>query len=70
MAVQQGKTTSSRRGMRRAHDALTKTNVAKDKQSGELHFRHHISPNGFYKNKKIVSFKQKKDAISTDSSST
>ena len=44
MAVQQNKKSPSRRGMRRAHDGLTKPGVAIEATTGELHLRHHISP--------------------------
>lgn len=54
MAVQQNKKSPSRRNMRRAHDALTNPALAVEPTTGENHLRHHISPNGFYRGKKIV----------------
>lgn len=54
MAVQQSKKSPSRRGMRRAHDALTIPNVAIEPTTGELHRRHHISPNGFYRGRQVI----------------
>lgn len=54
MAVQKSKKTRSRRGMRRSHDALTKTNLATDPTTGEKHRRHHITADGFYRGKKVV----------------
>lgn len=54
MAVQQNKKTRSRRGMRRSHDALTTTALSVDATSGETHRRHHVSPDGFYKGRKVV----------------
>jgi len=54
MAVQQSKKSPSRRNMRRMHDALTRPPLAIEPGSGEAHLRHHISPNGFYRGKKVV----------------
>ncbi|MEP4545828.1 MAG: 50S ribosomal protein L32 [Saccharospirillum sp.] len=54
MAVQKSKKTRSRRGMRRSHDALTTTALSVDPTSGETHRRHHVSPDGFYKGRKVV----------------
>ncbi|MFI4853317.1 MAG: 50S ribosomal protein L32 [Candidatus Makana argininalis] len=55
MAVQKSKCTRSKRGMRRSHDALSYfVSLTTDKISGEIHLRHHISKNGFYKGKKII----------------
>lgn len=41
--------------MRRAHDALTAPTLSTDPTSGELHRRHHVSPNGFYRGRKVIS---------------
>jgi large subunit ribosomal protein L32 len=57
MAVQQNKKSPSRRGMRRAHDFLTNPPLALEPSTGEVHLRHHISPNGYYRGKKIVQTK-------------
>jgi len=57
MAVQQNKKSPSKRGMRRAHDALTPTQLAVEPTTGEVHLRHHISPNGFYRGRKVVKVK-------------
>lgn len=54
MAVQKSKVTRSRRGQRRSHDALSKPTLSVDKTSGEVHRRHHVTPDGFYKGKKIL----------------
>jgi large subunit ribosomal protein L32 len=54
MAVQKSRKSRSRRGMRRAHDALTGTAVSIDAVSGEKHRRHHISKNGFYRGRQVV----------------
>lgn len=57
MAVQQNKKSPSKRGMHRAHDALTVGALAVEATTGETHLRHHISPNGFYRGRKVVKTK-------------
>jgi large subunit ribosomal protein L32 len=54
MAVQQNRKTRSKRGMRRSHDALTSPALAVDATSGEVHRRHHVSPDGFYRGRKVI----------------
>jgi len=55
MAVQKSKKTRSRRGMRRSHDALSGPPLSVDQTSGETHRRHHITADGFYRGKKVIS---------------
>jgi large subunit ribosomal protein L32 len=57
MAVQQNKKSPSKRNMRRAHDALTGAPLAVEPTTGEVHRRHHISPTGFYRGRKVVETK-------------
>jgi large subunit ribosomal protein L32 len=57
MAVQQNKKSASKRGMHRSHDFLTSPPLAVEPTTGETHLRHHISPNGFYRGKKVVKTK-------------
>ena len=57
MAVQQNKKSPSKRGMHRAHDFLTNPALAVEASTGEVHLRHHISPNGFYRGQKVVQTK-------------
>jgi len=57
VAVQQNKKSASRRGMRRAHDGLTNPPLAVEPSTGEIHLRHHVSPSGFYRGKKVVKTK-------------
>ena len=57
MAVQQNKKSPSKRGMRRSHDFLTNPPLAIESNTGEVHLRHHISPNGYYRGKKVVKTK-------------
>lgn len=54
MAVQQNRKTRSRRGMRRSHDALTEKSLSVDATSGEVHLRHHVTADGFYRGRKVV----------------
>lgn len=54
MAVQQNRKTPSKRGMRRSHDALDKPALSIEPTSGEVHRRHHVSPDGFYRGRKVV----------------
>lgn len=57
MAVQKTKRSPSRRNMRRSHDALGSAPIAIEPTTGELHLRHHISPNGFYRGRKVLATK-------------
>lgn len=57
MAVQQNRKTRSRRDMRRSHDALTSHNLSVDSTTGEKHLRHHITPDGFYRGRKVLNTK-------------
>lgn len=57
MAVQQNKKSPSRRGMHRAHDGLGRQALAVEPTTGETHLRHHISPTGFYRGRKVVKTK-------------
>jgi len=54
MAVQQNKKSPSKRGMRRAHDFLSSATLAVEASNGEVHLRHHISPNGFYRGRRVI----------------
>jgi large subunit ribosomal protein L32 len=60
MAVQQNKKSPSKRGMHRSHNALTTPGTAIEPTTGENHLRHHISPTGFYRGRKVL--KTKADA--------
>ncbi|HAC34503.1 MAG TPA: 50S ribosomal protein L32 [Gammaproteobacteria bacterium] len=54
MAVQQNRKTRSKRGMRRAHDSLSASALSIEPTTGETHLRHHVSPNGYYRGRKVV----------------
>lgn len=57
MAVQQNKKSPSKRGMHRSHDALTLPGLALEPTTGEVHLRHHISPTGYYRGRKVLKSK-------------
>jgi large subunit ribosomal protein L32 len=54
MAVQKSRVSPSRKGMRRAHDALTGKLLSTDKTSGEIHVRHHITKDGYYRGRQVI----------------
>ena len=54
MAVQKSRKSPSKRGRRRAHDALTAPTLSIDRASGELHRRHHVTPNGYYRGRQVI----------------
>jgi large subunit ribosomal protein L32 len=59
MAVPKRKTSPSRRGMRRAHDALKANSYVEDKESGELRRPHHVDlKTGRYNGKQILKPKE------------
>ncbi len=58
MAVQQNKVTRSKRNKRRTHDSLRSPALSTDQVSGEIHRRHHVTADGFYKGRKVVETEQ------------
>jgi len=64
VAVQQNKKSPSRRGMRRSHDALSKPALSIEPTTGEVHLRHHVSADGYYKGKKVVATMDEDQAVS------
>ena len=54
MAVQKSRKSPSKRGMRRAHAALTAPALSTGRTSGELHRRHHVTPNGYYRGRQVI----------------
>lgn len=57
MAVQKSRVTPSRRGQRRSHDSLSAKQLSTDPTTGEVHLRHHVSPSGVYRGKKVAKAK-------------
>jgi len=54
---QKSRVTPSRRGQRRSHDALSAKQLSTDPTTGEVHLRHHITADGFYRGKKVIQTK-------------
>lgn len=54
MAVQKNKVSRSRRDKRRTHDSLCNPALSTDQVSGEIHRRHHVTADGFYKGRKVI----------------
>lgn len=57
MAVQKSRKSRARRGMRRAHSALTQPALSVDPATGETHRRHQVSPDGYYKGRQVIAKK-------------
>lgn len=62
MAVQQNRKTPSKRGMRRAHDALSAATLSIEPTTGETHRRHHVSADGYYRGRQVI----KQDEVDED----
>ncbi|PCH85896.1 MAG: 50S ribosomal protein L32 [Piscirickettsiaceae bacterium] len=58
MAVQKSKKSRSRRDMRRSHDALKAKTLSTEPTTGEVHLRHHVSADGFYRGEQVVAEKE------------
>ncbi len=54
MAVQKSRKTPSRRGMRRSHDKLKAPTLSVEPETGEVHLRHHVSAEGYYRGRKVI----------------
>ena len=54
MAVQKSRKTPSKRGMRRSHNALKNPALSEDQETGEIHLRHHITADGYYRCKQVL----------------
>lgn len=54
MAVQQRKKSKAKRDSRRAHDSLKPPCLSIDPVTGEVHRRHHVSPDGYYRGAKVL----------------
>lgn len=59
MAVQKSKKSRSKRDHRRSSLKIKDELLSVEYKSGEKHIRHHISPKGYYRGKKIELFKGK-----------
>lgn len=54
MAVAKNRRTPSTRGMRRSHDSLKTRQLATDPTTGEVHLRHHITADGYYRGRQVI----------------
>jgi len=54
MAVQKSRKTPSKKGMRRSHNALKNPALSEDQETGEIHLRHHITEDGYYRGKQVI----------------
>lgn len=54
MAVQQRRKSRSKRDTRRAHDQAVPPTLSEEPTTGETHLRHHVSPDGYYRGRKVV----------------
>jgi large subunit ribosomal protein L32 len=61
MPVQKSRKTPSKRGMHRSHDALATPALSIDPQSGESHLRHCITPDGFYRGRRVIEKRAESD---------
>lgn len=67
MAVPKRKTSPSKRGMRRSHDALKRINVSFDKETGEAKLAHHISlKDGMYNGMQVYKPKSRLKVAAED----
>ena len=61
MAVQQNRKTRSKRDKRRTHQKIPKPAVSMDSLTGDMHLRHHVSAEGFYRGKQVVKVNKKNE---------
>ena len=54
MAVPKNRISHSRKGMRRSHDSLKNSTFSVESVTGETHLRHRISPDGYYRGRKVL----------------
>ena len=61
MAVQQNRKTRSKRGMRRAHNGMKAAALSIESTTGEVHRRHHVSAEGFYRGNEVIAMPEIED---------
>jgi len=66
MAVQKKRKTRSKRDMRRSKIKANKPSITSDEITGETHIRHTITPQGFYRGKQVIAFKEKEQPESEE----
>ncbi len=62
MAVQQNKKSTSKRDKRRSHHGLKESALSIEPTTGETHRRHHMSPDGYYRGRKIIETTKEEEA--------
>ena len=63
MAVQQNRKSRSKRDMRRSHDALSNVTLSVDKETGETHRRHHMTPDGYYRGRQVIAKNEEVETV-------
>lgn len=66
MAVPKRRKTRSKRDMRRKNVRSENIALSTDISTGEIHLRHHVTKEGYYKGEKILNVKNKKDVKETE----
>ncbi len=67
MAVQKSRKSKSKRSSRRsANTTFIPSTLSKDPETGEMHIRHFLTKDGYYKGKQIIKKKNKKLKQKTD----
>ena len=61
MAVQKSRVSRSKKHMKWANKALTKPTLSEDTTTGEVHRRHHITPDGYYRGRKVIEIAKKNE---------
>lgn len=61
MAVPQTHQSRSRRDKRRTHDSLTARQLSVDPTTQEVHIRHHVTEQGYYRGVKVVDIKGREE---------
>ena len=54
MVFKKKKKSRSAGDMRGSHDALEASTLSVEKSTGEIHLRHHVSPEGVYRGRKVI----------------
>ena len=63
MAVAKSRRTPSTRGMRRAPHPRNTLQLCTETTTGEVHLRHHVTKDGYYRGKKVI---ETKGAVSVE----
>jgi large subunit ribosomal protein L32 len=54
MGMQKSKVSRSQRDKRRTHDKVAKPTLSTDSNTGEVHRRHHITADGYYRGRQVL----------------